>query len=107
MIVHNGTKILSDMPKFIFYLYENFHVNMNLYKMWPAIRQEEVVYYLEWYSYKLRPFMWEFYGVMTATHQAGLRNTNAFNGIDFNNDDEHNNSGAKSTKSLDVDGYAK
>ena len=90
MIMHNGTKILSDMPKFIFYLYDKFHIEMNLHKMWPAIRQEEIVYYLEWYSYKLRPFMWEFYGVMTATHQAGLRNTSAFGGIDFNNEDDDN-----------------
>lgn len=28
----------------------------------------------EWYATKLRPFMWEFYGIMTATNQAGLSN---------------------------------
>ena len=68
MLVHGGNKLMSDMPKFIFYLYETFNPLMTLHKMWPQVRQEEVIYYLEWYSYKLRPFMWEFYGVMTATH---------------------------------------
>ena len=33
-----------------------------------------MIYLLEWYSHKLRPFMWEFYGIMTAASQAGLTN---------------------------------
>ena len=30
------------------------------------------MFLLDWYSCKLRPFMWEFYGIMTAASQAGL-----------------------------------
>jgi len=75
MLVHNGFKILSDMPKFIFYLYENFKGEMLLHGSWPKnISSEEIVYLFEWYATKLRPFMWEFYGIMTATSQAGLTN---------------------------------
>ena len=74
MIVHGGYKVLSDMPKFVFYLYENFKTEMVSSGQWPKKSQDELVYYLDWYSTKLRPFMWEFYGIMTATNQAGLRN---------------------------------
>ena len=81
MMVHNRHKILSDMPKFIFYLYENFSVKMTSFKMWPQTKQEEVIYYLEWYSYKFRPFMWEFYGVMIAAHKTGLSASTNFQSL--------------------------
>lgn len=74
MIIHNGYKILSDMPKFIFYLFENFKSDISLSGLWPQTNQEEIVCVFEWYATKLRPFMWEFYGIMTATNQAGLSN---------------------------------
>ena len=76
MIVHNGFKIISDMPKFIFYLFENFKGEMLASGIWPKTNQEQIIYIFEWYASKLRPFMWEFYGIMTATNQAGLTNTN-------------------------------
>ena len=74
MLIHNGYKILSDMPKFIFYLFENFKVEMSITGQWPQINQEGIVCVFEWYATKLRPFMWEFYGIMTAANQAGLSN---------------------------------
>ena len=60
------------MTKFIYYLYENFKVQMLVAKIWPTAKIEEIVYLMEWYSTKLRPFMWEFYGIMTAASEAGL-----------------------------------
>jgi hypothetical protein len=42
--------------------------------IWPNSKVEEIVYLMEWYSTKLRPFMWEFYGIMTAASEAGLCN---------------------------------
>jgi len=63
------------MPKFVLYLYENFKIEMQLSGSWPkGVSSEEMVCLFEWYSTKLRPFMWEFYGIMTATCQAGLTN---------------------------------
>jgi hypothetical protein len=56
------------MVKFIFYLYKNFKTEMIVSGMWPRNSVEELIYYLDWYSTKLRPFMWEFYGIMTATN---------------------------------------
>lgn len=35
MIVHNGFKIISDMSKFIFYLFENFKGEMLASGIWP------------------------------------------------------------------------
>lgn len=65
-MTHNGFKILADMTKFIYYLYENFEANLIAAKLWPNTKNDDVVHLLEWYSTKLRPFMWEFYGIMTA-----------------------------------------
>ena len=45
---------------------------MLLAKIWPIVKIEEIVFALEWYSTKLRPFMWEFYGIMAAASEAGL-----------------------------------
>ena len=72
MLVHKGYKILADMTKFIYYLYENFKGEMLAAGIWPKSKVEEIVYLMEWYSTKLRPFMWEFYGIMTAASEAGL-----------------------------------
>jgi hypothetical protein len=80
MIIHNGYKILSDMPKFMFYLYQEFKPEMLAQGTWPKTNQEEIVHLFEWYATKLRPFMWEFYGIMTATNQAGLTNNSSLNG---------------------------
>jgi hypothetical protein len=88
MIIHNNYKILSDMPKFIFYLFENFKAEMLISGLWPKTNQEQIVYIFEWYSTKLRPFMWEFYGIMTATNQAGLSNQASIE------DDDHNRNSA-------------
>lgn len=74
MLVHKGYKILADMTKFIYYLYENFKGEMLFAGIWPNSKVEEIVYLMEWYSTKLRPFMWEFYGIMTAASEAGLCN---------------------------------
>lgn len=68
MIVHGGFKIMSDMPKFIFYLYENFKGEMLATGVWPKANNDQIMYVFEWYSSKLRPFMWEFYGIMSATN---------------------------------------
>lgn len=80
MIIHNGYKILSDMPKFVFYLYQEFKPEMLAHGTWPKTNQEEIVHLFEWYATKLRPFMWEFYGIMSATNQAGLTNNSSLNG---------------------------
>ena len=72
MITHNGFKILADMTKFMYYLYDHFTAELTIHGLWPKTKIDEVVYLLEWYSHKLRPFMWEFYGIMTAASQAGL-----------------------------------
>ena len=65
MLLHNGFKILSDMPKFVFYLYENFKSEMLASGTWPKnVSLDEIVYFFEWYSTKLRPFMLEFYGII-------------------------------------------
>lgn len=64
MIIHNGYKILSDMTKFVYYIHENFKGEMLASGVWPKGREEDIVFLLEWYSTKLRPFMWEFYGIM-------------------------------------------
>ena len=72
MLVHKRYKILADMTKFIYYLYEEFKGQMLLAKIWPQVKIEEIVFALEWYSTKLRPFMWEFYGIMAAASEAGL-----------------------------------
>jgi len=72
MLDHNGYKILSDMTKFVYYLYENFKTEILLHGLWPKQKVQEIVFLLDWYSCKLRPFMWEFYGIMTAASQAGL-----------------------------------
>ena len=66
MITHNGFKILADMTKFVYYLQENFTVELGIHALWPKTKTDDVIYLLEWYSHKLRPFMWEFYGIMTA-----------------------------------------
>ena len=76
MLVHKNYKILADMTKFIYYLYENFKAQMLVAKIWPTAKIEEIVYLMEWYSTKLRPFMWEFYGIMTAASEAGLTKEN-------------------------------
>ena len=65
MLVHNGYKVLSDMTKLVLYLYENFKIEMTVKGMWPKTKVEEIIYLLDWYSHKFRPFMWEFYGIMT------------------------------------------
>lgn len=50
---------------------------------------------MEWYSHKLRPFMWEFYGIMTAASQAGLTknddnpHSNKFYAEDLEKHNEH------------------
>lgn len=73
-MTHNGFKILADMTKFIYYLHENFEARLHMTGLWPKTMNDNVVHLLEWYSTKLRPFMWEFYGIMTAASQAGLTN---------------------------------
>lgn len=73
-MTHNGFKIMSDMTKFIYYLYENFEAQMHMTGLWPKTIVDDIIHLLEWYSTKLRPFMWEFYGIMTAASQAGLTN---------------------------------
>mmetsp|Transcript_3163 Transcript_3163/g.5280 ORF Transcript_3163/g.5280 Transcript_3163/m.5280 type:complete len:178 (+) Transcript_3163:276-809(+) len=90
MIVHNGFKILSDMPKLVFYLFENFRGELMLSGIWPKNTSVEVImYFFEWYSTKLRPFMWEFYGIMASTSKAGLTNFNALQeGSEFSLDQE-------------------
>jgi len=66
MLVHNGYKILADMTKMIYYLYENFKTEILVAGLWPKTKVGDIVFVLEWYSTKLRPFMWEFYGIMTS-----------------------------------------
>ena len=41
-----------------------------------------MTYIFEWYATKLRPFMVEFYGIMTATNQAGLTTSHSLEGFD-------------------------
>lgn len=60
------------MSKYVFYLYETHKGEMLAAKVWPKKKVEDIVYVLDWYSTKLRPFMYEFYGIMTAASQAGL-----------------------------------
>ena len=72
MIVHNGYKILADMTKFVYYLYENFKIQMTMTNIWPKNQVTHIVALLDWYSTKLRPFMQEFYGIMAAASRAGL-----------------------------------
>ena len=74
MMTHNGYKILADMTKFIYYLHENFEAQLLMTGLWPKTIVDDIINLLEWYSTKLRPFMWEFYGIMTAASQAGLTN---------------------------------
>jgi hypothetical protein len=84
MLEHKGFRILSDMPKLIFYLYENYNTEVMISGLWPKTSSiEEIMRYLEWYSYKLRPFMWEFYGIMTSTNKVinpafGVLSDNSF-----------------------------
>jgi|DEB0MinimDraft_12_1074336.scaffolds.fasta_scaffold89877_2 hypothetical protein len=47
-------------------LYEHFKVDMMLHGVWPKNKVEDVVNLLDWYTNKLRPFMYEFYGIMSA-----------------------------------------
>ena len=54
------------MTKLVYYIYECYKAELILMGLWPKSKVEEIVYLLEWYSTKLRPFMWEFYGIMTA-----------------------------------------
>ena len=70
---------------------------MLAHRIWPQINQTEIIHLLEWYATKLRPFMWEFYGIMTATNQAGLTNNSSLSGFpDF----ERNNDGTTPRQSL-------
>ena len=71
------------MSKLVYYLYETNKVELTTLGLWPKYRVEEIVYLLEWYSTKLRPFMWEFYGIMTAASQAGLTNHGLQNNESF------------------------
>ena len=108
MIIHGGYKVLSDMPKFVFYLYENFKAEMITTGQWPKIHQEELIVYLDWYSTKLRPFMWEFYGIMTATNQAGLKNVNQNNGQYEGSDGEsYMKTPVRSNVPVDLEGMQK
>ena len=74
MIQYGGYRVLADMTKFIFFLHMNFKTEMTAFGIWPQVPDEQIVYVLDWYCSKLRPFAWEFYGICTMCQQKGLTN---------------------------------
>ena len=68
ILENGGVQVLGDMPRLVFYLYQQFRGEIMMSGYWPKnANVEEIMAILEWYSCKLRPFMWEFYGIMTST----------------------------------------
>ena len=70
---------------------------MGLSGMWPKSKVEEIIYLLDWYTHMLRPFMWEFYGIMTVISEAGLTN-HSTESNDENNADPMNTNVSKLTQ---------
>ena len=65
MLVYQGYKIIGDMTKLVFYLFEHFTPMFDIAKQWPAsLSQNQIHVALDWYTYKFKPFMYEFYVVM-------------------------------------------
>jgi hypothetical protein len=76
IIEYQGCKVISDLPKLVFFLYENFKGEFLLHGYWPKKNLEEVMHHLEWYAYKFRPFMQEFYQMVSSLGSSGTLNLN-------------------------------